>query len=45
VVIARALELADRIERGRPIRLLGLRAEMTMPDDARDGHTPTRSGW
>ncbi len=45
VVIARALELADRIERDRPIRLLGLRAEMTMPDDARRGHTPTRSGW
>jgi DNA polymerase-4 len=45
VVVARALELADRIERGRPIRLLGLRAEMTMPDDAREGHTPTRSGW
>lgn len=36
---------ADRIEPGRPIRLLGLRAEMPMPDDAREGHTPTRSGW
>jgi len=36
---------ADRIEPRRPIRLLGLRAEMAMPDDAGDGHTPTRSGW
>jgi DNA polymerase-4 len=45
VVTARALELAEKIEAGRPIRLLGLRAEMPMPDDAREGHTPTRSGW
>jgi DNA polymerase-4 len=45
VVIARTLELAGRIEPDRPIRLLGLRAEMPMPDDAREGHTPTRSGW
>jgi DNA polymerase-4 len=44
-VLAGALELAGRIEPARPIRLLGLRAEMAMPDDARDGHTPTRSGW
>ena len=36
---------ADRIEPGRPIRLLGLRAEMPMPDEAREGHTPTRGGW
>jgi len=45
VVVARTLELAGRIEPDRPIRLLGLRAEMPMPDDAREGHTPTRSGW
>lgn len=45
VVLARVLELAARMEPERPIRLLGLRAEMPMPDDARDGHTPTRSGW
>ncbi|WP_448811013.1 DNA polymerase IV [Agromyces bauzanensis] len=45
VVVAAALSLAERIEPGRPIRLLGLRAEMSMPDDAREGHTPTRSGW
>nr|WP_227412184.1 MULTISPECIES: DNA polymerase IV [unclassified Cryobacterium] len=45
VVLARALELAAKREPGRPIRLLGLRAEMPMPDDARDGHTPTRGGW
>ncbi len=45
VVLARALELADRIDPDRPIRLLGLRAEMSMPDEVREGHTPTRSGW
>ena len=45
VVTARALELAEKIDAGRPIRLLGLRAEMPMPEDAREGHTPTRSGW
>ena len=44
-VLARALDLAAKIEEGRPIRLLGLRAEMTMPEDSRQGHTPTRSGW
>ncbi|MEI2278163.1 DNA polymerase IV [Paenarthrobacter ilicis] len=44
-VLARALELMEKIEPDRPIRLLGLRAEMAMPDEARKGHTPTRSGW
>lgn len=44
-VFTRALDLAGAIEPGRPIRLLGLRAEMAMPDDARKGHTPTRGGW
>lgn len=44
-VLARALDLAGAIEAGRPIRLLGLRAEMAMPEDARKGHTPTRGGW
>ncbi|MDQ0260467.1 DNA polymerase-4 [Sinomonas atrocyanea] len=44
-VLARALELASAIEPGRPIRLLGLRAELAMPAEAREGHTPTRSGW
>lgn len=44
-VLARALDLATGIEAGRPVRLLGLRAEMAMPDDARKGHTPTRGGW
>lgn len=44
-VLAKALDLAAKIEPGRPVRLLGLRAEMTMPDDSRQGHTPTRSGW
>jgi DNA polymerase-4 len=44
-ILARAVDLAAGIEAGRPIRLLGLRAEMAMPDDARKGHTPTRGGW
>ncbi|MGY3566119.1 DNA polymerase IV [Sinomonas sp. RB5] len=44
-VLSRALELAASIEPGRPIRLLGLRAELAMPEDAREGHTPTRAGW
>ena len=44
-VLARALELTARIEPARPIRLNGLRAEMSMPGDARKGHTPTRGGW
>ena len=44
-VLARVMELVGRIEPGRPVRLLGLRAEMRMPDEAREGHTPTRSGW
>ncbi len=44
-ILAGALDLAAGIEAGRPIRLLGLRAEMAMPDDARKGHTPTRGGW
>ncbi len=44
-VRAEAMQLVGRIEPGRPIRLLGVRAEMAMPEDARKGHTPTRSGW
>ncbi|WP_197412814.1 DNA polymerase IV [Arthrobacter sp. EpRS71] len=44
-VLAQALELTAKIEPDRPIRLLGLRAEMSMPEEARKGHTPTRSGW
>jgi len=44
-IIARVLDLAAEIEPDRPIRLLGLRAEMAMPDDARQAHTPTRGGW
>ena len=45
VVWNRVIELVARIEPDRPIRLLGLRAEMPMPEDAREGHTPTRGGW
>jgi DNA polymerase-4 len=45
VVLGRALELVGKVEPDRAIRLLGLRAEMPMPEEAREGHTPTRSGW
>jgi DNA polymerase IV len=45
VVLAKTLELVAKMEADRPIRLLGVRAEMEMPDDAREGHSPTRSGW
>ncbi|MGV9193881.1 DNA polymerase IV [Microbacterium sp. MC2] len=44
-VIAETRKLVDRIEPDRPVRLLGVRAEMAMPDHAREGHTPTRGGW
>lgn len=45
VVTDAAMLLVGKIAPDRPVRLLGLRAEMAMPDDAREGHTPTRSGW
>lgn len=45
VVTAETMKLVDRIEPDRPLRLLGVRAELAMPDDAREGHTPTRGGW
>jgi DNA polymerase-4 len=45
IVVAKAMELVAKIDPDRRVRLLGVRAEMAMPDDARDGHTPTRSGW
>ena len=45
IVLAKTMELVEKIEPERPIRLLGVRAEMAMPDDAREGHSPTRSGW
>ncbi len=44
-VFAEAMTLVDRLEPARPIRLLGVRAELAMPTDSRDGHTPTRGGW
>ena len=44
-IVAASLPLIAKVEADRPVRLLGLRAEMTMPDDAREGHTPTRGGW
>jgi DNA polymerase-4 len=45
IVTAEAMRLVAKIQPDRPVRLLGVRAEMAMPDDAREGHTPTRSGW
>ncbi len=45
LVVAKAMELVEKIEPDRPVRLLGLRAEMAMPEEARKGHTPTRGGW
>ncbi|MFB9644818.1 DNA polymerase IV [Microbacterium terregens] len=44
-VVGKTMELVEKIDRDRPLRLLGVRAEMAMPDDAREGHSPTRSGW
>ena len=44
-VIAEAMTLVGRIDADRPVRLLGLRAELAMPEGAREGHTPTRGGW
>ncbi len=44
-VLSEAEALIAKIEPDRPVRLLGMRAEMAMPDDAREGHTPTRGGW
>ncbi|WP_197060947.1 DNA polymerase IV [Microbacterium mangrovi] len=44
-VLTEILKLVAKIEPDRPLRLLGVRAELAMPDDAREGHTPTRSGW
>jgi DNA polymerase IV len=42
-VVAAAVELAGRIEPGREIRLLGVRAEMVMPDDGDPAErTPVR---
>jgi DNA polymerase-4 len=42
-VVAAALALAGRIEPGRPIRLLGLHAEMTVPPEVeRENRSPVR---
>ncbi|WP_353826702.1 DNA polymerase IV [Agromyces sp. SYSU T0242] len=45
VILAEVLALAAKRDASRAIRLLGLRAEMTPPDDARGPRTPTRGGW
>ncbi|WP_458041726.1 MULTISPECIES: DNA polymerase IV [Bacteria] len=45
IVTAEAMALVAKIAPDRPVRLLGIRAEMATPEDARGGHTPTRSGW
>ena len=44
-IFAGTMALLAKIEPDRPLRLLGVRLEMEMPDDARGDHTPTRSGW
>jgi DNA polymerase-4 len=44
-IVEKAHELISRIEPDRPVRLLGMRAEMALPDDAREGRTPTRGAW
>jgi DNA polymerase-4 len=44
-IFAGTMALLATIEPDRPLRLLGVRLEMEMPDDARGDHTPTRSGW
>ncbi|GAA4484910.1 DNA polymerase IV [Microbacterium panaciterrae] len=41
----RARELIGRIAPDRAVRLLGMRVEMALPDDAREGRTPTRGAW
>jgi DNA polymerase-4 len=45
VVLEHTRQLAGKREAGRAIRLLGLRAEMTMPEGAREPRTPTRGAW
>lgn len=45
VVTDEAMALVAKIDADRPVRLLGIRAEMALPEDAREGHTPTRGGW
>jgi DNA polymerase-4 len=44
-VLVEARTLIAKIDPERAVRLLGMRAEMAMPEDAREGHTPTRGGW
>ncbi|GAB6857179.1 DNA polymerase IV [Microbacterium xylanilyticum] len=44
-VVAKARELFARIEPDRAVRLLGVRAEMAMPEDAREGRTAVRGAW
>ena len=45
IVRERAQELIARIAPDRAVRLLGMRAEMALPDDTREGRTPTRGAW
>jgi len=44
-IVEKARELIARIDPDRAVRLLGMRAEMALPDDAREGRTPTRGAW
>lgn len=45
VIRGKLRELAAKIAPDRAVRLLGVRAEMAMPEGAREGHTPIRGGW
>ncbi|RIK16766.1 MAG: DNA polymerase IV [Acidobacteria bacterium] len=44
-VTGTALDLVDRVDPGRPVRLLGVHLEMALPEGAREGTTPTRGAW
>lgn len=44
-VTGTALELAERVETNRPVRLLGVHLELALPPGAREGTTPTRGAW
>ncbi len=44
-VVRTVLDLADRLEPGRAVRLVGVHLEMVVPEGRREGTTPTRAAW
>ena len=44
-VVRTVLDLADRLEPGRAVRLVGVHLEMALPEGRREGTTPTRAAW